>query len=85
MEDVYNHLIPHVLWNMNIRVKEELPRTNNDLEGWNTRFSGGFLHHHAHIWKFIEKLKQDSLLNHLKMAQGVVGIQDPHNAVFYGK
>ena len=36
-------LQPHALWNMNIRVQEDLPRTNNDLEWWHTRFSGGFL------------------------------------------
>ena len=70
-------LFPHALWNMNVRVQEDLPRTNNDLEGWHTRFSGSFLHHHAHIWKFIDKLKQDSSLNHLKMAQMVAGAQNP--------
>ena len=25
---------PHTMWNMSLRVQNELPRTNNDLEGW---------------------------------------------------
>ena len=32
-------LFPHELWNMHNRVLNELPRTNNSLEGWHTRFS----------------------------------------------
>ena len=38
-------MFPHELWNMNIRVQEDLPRTNNELEGWHTRFSTSFLHY----------------------------------------
>lgn len=33
---------PHEMWNSNVRVQENLPRTNNDLEGWHNRFSGFF-------------------------------------------
>ena len=76
-------LFPHALWNMNMRVQEDLPRTNNDLEGWHTRFSGSFLHHHAHIWKCIDKVKQDSSLYHLKMAQMVAGAQNPPQRRIY--
>ena len=25
---------PHTLWNVNLRVHENLPQTNNNLEGW---------------------------------------------------
>ena len=69
-------MFPHELCNMNIRVQEDLPRTNNESEGWHTRFSTSFLHYHAHIWKFIENLKQDSSLNYLKMAHEI-GAPDP--------
>ena len=62
---------------------QHLPHTNNDLEGWHTRFSGSFLHHHAHIWKFIDNLKQDSSLNHLKMAQMVDGSAEPPQRRIY--
>ena len=54
---------------MNLRVQNDLPRTNNDLEGWHNRFAGAFKQRHAHIWKFIEGLQNDSALNHHSMAQ----------------
>ena len=60
---------PHSMWNMSLRVQNELPKTNNDLEGWHNRFSGSFYQRHAHIWKFIEKLQSDSTLNHHSIAQ----------------
>ena len=31
---------PHTLWNVNLRVHENLPRTNNNLEGWIIDFHG---------------------------------------------
>ena len=70
-------LFAHALCNVHHRVEEDLPRTNNELEGWHTRFAGSFTHAHAHIWKFIEKFKLDSHMNHFKIAQGLVGIANP--------
>ena len=68
---------------MHHRVEEDLPRTNNELEGWHTRFAGNFTHAHGHIWKFIEKLKLDSHMNHFKIAQGLVAIANPpHKRVY---
>ena len=32
--------IPHAMWNMSLKVQNELPRTNNDLEVWHNRFAG---------------------------------------------
>ena len=51
----------------------DLPRTNNDLEGWHNRFSGAFQQRHAHVWKFFEGLQNDSALNHHSMAQLLAG------------
>ena len=47
---------PHVMWNMSLRVQNELPRTNNVLEGWHNRFTSSFQQRHAQIWELIEKL-----------------------------
>ena len=30
----------HAIWNMSLRVKNELRTTNSDLEGWHNRFTG---------------------------------------------
>ena len=42
-------LFPQTFWNMNKRVQEDLPPTNNEIEGWYSRCSGGFPPYHAHI------------------------------------
>ena len=68
---------PHTLWNMKLRVYKNLPRTNNDLEGWHNRLSSSFRHRHTHVWTFIHGLKQDSSLNHLLMPQMIAGAPYP--------
>ena len=68
---------PHTLWNMNLRVHENLPRTNNNLEGWYNRFSNSLGHRHTHVCKFIDGLKQDSSLNYLLMAQMIARAPNP--------
>ena len=64
----------HAMLNMSLRVQNELPRTNSDLEGWCNRFAGSFQKRHAHIWKFMERLQNDSTLNHHSMAQIMAGV-----------
>ena len=54
---------------MSLRVQHELPRNSNDLEGLHSIFAGSFQQQHAHIWDFIERLQNDSTLNHHSMAQ----------------
>ena len=61
------------MWNRSLKVKNELPRTNNDLEGWHNRFDASFQQRHAHIWKFIEGLQHDSTLNHHSITQIMAG------------
>ena len=67
----------HTLWNMNLRVHENLRRTNNNLEGWHNPFSNSFAHRHTYVWKFIDGLKEDSSLNRLLMAQMIAGALNP--------
>ena len=57
---------PHTLWNMAVRVYKNFPQANNNLEGWHNRFSSSFTHRHTHVWKFIDGLKQDKLMNLFK-------------------
>ena len=72
---------PHA---MSLRFQNELPRTNNDLEGYHNRFAGSFQQRHAHIWKFIERLQNDSTLNQHSMVQKVSGAAvPPQRRVYY--
>ena len=54
---------------MSLKVQNELPRTKNDLEGCHNRFAGSFQQRYARVWKFIERLQNDSTLNHHAVAQ----------------
>ena len=74
---------PHTLRNMNLRVHENLPRANNDLEGWHNPFSSSFTHRRTHVWKFIDGLKQDSSLNRLLMAQMIADAPNPPQRRIY--
>ena len=75
---------PHMVWNMSLRVHNELPKTNNNLEGCHNRFADSFQQIYAHIWKFIERLQNDSTLNQHSMVQKVSGAAvPPQRRVYY--
>jgi len=56
-------------WNVHDRVENELPRTNNAVEGWNRKMQSAVGCHHPNIWRFIGILKREFGLNHAKMDQ----------------
>ena len=62
---------------MHNRVLNELPRTNNNLEGWHTRFSTMFRQTHPSIWEFIDTLKLDASHNRMLIAQMLAGAAPP--------
>ena len=70
-------IFPHELWNMHIRVLNELPRTNNNLEWWYTRYSNMFRQTHPSIWEFIDTLKLDASHNRMLIAQMLAGAAPP--------
>lgn len=61
------------LWNMNERTIQNLPRTNNVVEGWHSAFNSE-AEPHAHIYKFIEKLKTEQGLQETRLIQFHAGI-----------
>ena len=67
---------------MNLRVQNDLPRTNNDLECWHNRFSGAFQQRHAHVWKFFEGLQNDSALDHHSVAQLLAAAAQPQRRIY---
>ena len=65
------------LWNVFQRAQTELPRTNNNIEGWHHHFQGICMGHHLTFWKFITKLQSEADLNRLDMIQGQAGHPPP--------
>ena len=51
------------LWNMFHRSDDELPRTNNSVEGWHRAFQGHLSSCHPNFWKFLGILqKEESII-----------------------
>ena len=73
----------HDMWNVHGRVENDLPRTNNHLEGWHNRFNAFLSTRHADIWKFIQALKQDSALHDHTRAQVLIGANPPRQRLAY--
>ena len=63
-------IFPHRLLNMHNRVLNELPRTNNNLEGQHTLFSTMFKQTHPSIWEFIDTIKLGA--SHIRMMSMLV-------------
>ena len=57
-------LFSHEVWNINIRVTNDLPRTNNSVEGWNRKMQSAVGANHPNLWRFLNVLKREQgLLN----------------------
>ena len=46
-----------LFWNIHKRVENELPRTNNSVEGWHRKMQAAVAADHPNIWRFINVLK----------------------------
>ena len=66
---------PLKLWNVYERV--EMPRTNDDVEGWHTSFQSGVGAHHPNFWRFLDVLKREQSLNQLNINQMIVVFDPP--------
>lgn len=55
-EEWTDPLFPIEMWNVFDAVTHDWARTNNDVEGWHSRFSRVVQGRHLNIFKFIEKL-----------------------------
>jgi hypothetical protein len=56
-------LFPVSLWNCHAYLKENIPRTNNSVEGWHNSFSSTLNVIHSNICKCIEAFKNEETLN----------------------
>ena len=62
---------------MHNRVLNELPLTNNNMEGWHTHFSTMLIQTHPSIWEFIDALKLYESHNRMLIAQILAGAAPP--------
>ena len=65
------------VWSVYDRVNQDLPRTNNSVEGWNSSLSANIGAHHMNFWKFIEVLKREEALATVQRAHALQGRDPP--------
>ena len=70
-------LFPIVLWNMYHRTDDELPRTNNSVEGWHRGFQSHVTACHPIFWKFLDILKREEGLVRVSILQHLGGHPPP--------
>ena len=68
---------PIQIWSKFHRTHEELPRTNNYVEGWHRNVRIIFMCYHPTFWKSIILLKKEQTLNRVDMVQAEVGHPPP--------
>lgn len=65
------------MWNMYHRTHDEMPRTNNHIEGWHRRFQSLCAGWHPTFWKFINILKKEQSINRAEILQAQGGHPPP--------
>ena len=67
-------LFQQSLWNVHLRVKDNLPRTNNSLEGWHRGFDMRIAITHPTKQKLIYKIRKEQDQNELLLEQLLAGM-----------
>ena len=69
------------MWNMHRRSEDELPKTNNSVEGWHRSFQCNIRSCHPTIWKFIGFIQREQALQKVHCTQLLAGYpsQPPRN------
>lgn len=65
------------LWNQYNSVLEEIPRTNNNVEGWHNALNTRAEASHLSVWKLINLLKSEQNLTDVKISQIEASTESP--------
>ncbi|KII65317.1 hypothetical protein RF11_02737 [Thelohanellus kitauei] len=74
-------IFPISYWNQYNRVIENLPRTNNNLEGWHNGFNMLVNCSHPHIFQFLSSLKDEQSLIDVKI-DNLLFVSVPHFHIY---
>ena len=71
------------MWNMRDRTLQNLPRTNNNVEGWHRRLQVDVGAHHPNFWHFLDIIKREESLTHVEITQDQAGVNPPPQRAVY--
>ena len=72
--------IPVGIWNV---YGEDQKRTNNNVEGWNSKFSKLVRKHHPNMFEFVDTIRKEQAATELKTAQHDAAVQPSRNKKKY--
>ena len=64
---------PYTWWGVYDRVLDDLPRTNNAVEGWHNRFNQHVGCRHANIWKIIDVIRKEEDISAVELTHILQG------------
>ena len=59
------------------RVADDLPKTNNHVEGWHRKMLSTVTAYHPNIWRFLDVLKNEMGVNNVVIMQMLAGHPPP--------
>jgi hypothetical protein len=68
---------PINFWNMAARVKNNMHRTNNNIEAWHRKLNCAFQCTHPNLWTFMDKLIKEENNIHSDIINAMSGHQPP--------
>ena len=72
-----NPRFPHTMWSIHERVVNNLPRTNNNVEGWHRHMQANISAYHPNFWHFLIILRREQALNEVAITQMLAGEPAP--------
>ena len=57
------------MWNVSARVAEDLPQSNNHVEGWHHRFAFTLAYHSPTVWKAVDAIRAEQALTVCPLTQ----------------
>ncbi|XP_031327714.1 uncharacterized protein LOC116158974 [Photinus pyralis] len=76
-------LFQYNLWNFYDATNNDLPRTNNSVEGWHRRFTELISAQHPSIWRFIAAIKEEQHMNEIAISHYIQGRDGPRQKKKY--
>ena len=60
---------PVEMWNVHERTEQDMPRTNNSVEGFHHAFNKSVTSHHPTLWRLIKSFMKEEVLAQTKKTQ----------------
>lgn len=76
-------LFPIDMWNCNEAAADDMPKTNNAVEGWHNGFESTLDATHPNIFRLVEALQREQVLTDVKYEQVIAGEPPPKKKKVY--